>query len=245
MNPAEEAALLARLDALDRKLDLVLAEVEEVRRFRREAEELKDDLARVGKDLFRTTAEELEGVAPFVQTGDFAALAKRVIRNVNSFNELLVQLESAREFLADATPLARQVFSDGLAKMDELDRKGYFAMARELQRALDNVVANFTVEDVRLLADNLAAILQTVRQLTQPQMLQAINNAVEVYQKIDFDTMEEYSLWRAFREANKPEMRRGLGFLIVFLRNLSAHTPAPRHLPAPRPASGPPPSPGL
>lgn len=244
MNPAEEAALLARLDALDRKLDLVLAEVEEVRRFRREAEELKDDLARVGKDLFRTTAEELEGVAPFVQTGDFAALAKRVIRNVNSFNELLVQLESAREFLADATPLARQVFSDGLAKMDELDRKGYFAMARELQRALDNVVANFTVEDVRLLADNLAAILQTVRQLTQPQMLQAINNAVEVYQKIDFDTMEEYSLWRAFREANKPEMRRGLGFLIVFLRNLSAHTPVPRHLPAPRPASGPPPSPG-
>lgn len=234
MNATEEAALLARLDVLDRKLDLVLAEVDEIRRFRREAEELKDDLARVGKDLFQTTAGELEGVAPFVQTGDFAALAKRVIRNVNSFNEILVQLESAREFLADATPLARQLFSDGLAKMDELDRKGYFAMTREIQRALDNVVANFTVEDVRLLADNLVAILHTVRQLTQPQMLQAINNAVEVYQKVDFGTMEEYSLWRAFREANKPEMRRGLGFLIVFLRNLSAHTPAMHSLPASR-----------
>ncbi|MFZ5495123.1 MAG: DUF1641 domain-containing protein [Verrucomicrobiota bacterium] len=239
MNTAAEAALLARLDALDRKLDLVLAEVEEMRRFRREAAELKDDLARVGKDLFRATAEELEGVAPFVQTGDFAALAKRLIRNVNSLNELLVQMESAREFLADAAPLARQVFSDGLAKMDELDRKGYFAMARELQRALDNVVTEFSVEDVRLLADNLTGILRTVKNLTQPDMLQAINNAVEIYKKVDFDSIEEFSLWKAFREANKPEMRRGLGFLIVFLRNLSAHPPGA--LPSssrPKPAGG-------
>jgi uncharacterized protein YjgD (DUF1641 family) len=233
MNPTAEVSLHQRLDALDQKLDRVLAEIDEVRRIRREVEELKEDLARVGKDLFQTAANELEGVAPFVNTGDFAALAKRLMRNVNSLNELLVQLESAREFLADATPLGRQWFSGCLAQLDALDRKGYFAMARELQRALDNVVANFTVEDVRLLADNLVTILQTVKNLTQPQMLHSINNAVEVYQKIDFNTMEEYSLWRAVREANKPEMRRGLGFLIVFLRNLSAHTPTPRALPAP------------
>ena len=62
-------------------------------------------------------------------------------------------------------------------RLDELDRKGCFAMARELQRAFDHVVASFTVEDVRLLGDNLVAILQTVKNLTQPEMLQAINNA--------------------------------------------------------------------
>lgn len=226
MAPTETAALAERLDALDRKLDRVLAEIDEVRRIRREVEELKDDLARVGKDLFQTAAGELEEVAPFVRTGDFAALLKRLIRNVNTMDELLVQLESAREFLTDAAPLGRQMFSDGLAKMDELDRKGYFAMARELQRGLDRVVANFTAEDVRLLGENLVTILQTVKNLTQPQMLQAINHAVEVYRTIDFDTIEEYSLWRAFREVNTPEMRRGLGFLIVFLRNLGLKTSA-------------------
>ncbi|MBI5768439.1 MAG: hypothetical protein HZA93_11635 [Verrucomicrobia bacterium] len=228
MNATDAPALAERLDALDRKLDLVLAEIEEVRRIRREVEELKEDLTRVGKDLFQTAVTELDQVAPFVDTGDFSALAKRLIRNVNTLNELLVQLESAREFIADATPLGRQLFSDGLAKMDELDRKGYFAMAREVQRAFDQVVANFTVEDVRLLGDNLVAILQTVKNLTQPEMLQAINNATEIYKKLDFDSMEEFTLWRAFKEVNKPEMRRGLGFLIVFLRNLSAHTPAVR-----------------
>lgn len=225
MNATDSPALAERLEALDRKLDLVLTEVEEIRRFRREMEELKEDLSRVGQDLFRTTVNELEEVAPFVNTGDFAALLKRVVRNVNTLNELLVQLEGARDLVQDATPLAREMFSDGLAKLDELDRKGYFAMARELQRALDNVVASFSVEDVRLLGDNLVAILQTVKNLTQPAMLQAINNAVSVYQKVDFDTVEEFSPWRAFREINKPEMRRGLGFMIVFLRNLSAHPP--------------------
>lgn len=233
MNPTEETSLHERLDALDQKLDRVLAEIDEVRRIRREVEELKEDLARVGKDLFQTTVNELEGVAPFVNTGDFTALARRLIRNVNSLNELLVQLESAREFLADATPLGRQWFSGCLAQLDALDRKGYFAIARELQRALDSVVAHFTVDDARLLADNLVPILQTVKSLTQPQMLQAIHQAVDVYQKIDFNTVEECSLWRAVRETNKPEMRRALGFGIVFLRNLSAHPPAPRALPAP------------
>lgn len=237
MNATDSPALAERLDALDRKLDLVLAEVEHVRRIRREVEELKDDLTRVGKDLFRTAVGEMEEVAPFVDTGDFAALTKRLLRNVNNLNELLVQLESARDLVHDATPLAREIFSDGLAKLDELDRKGYFAMARELQRALDNVVASFTVEDVRLLGDNLVAILQTVKNLTQPEMLQAINNATEIYKKLDFDSMEEFTLWRAFKEVNKPEMRRGLGFLIVFLRNLSAHPPSPKPAAAPAPAA--------
>jgi uncharacterized protein YjgD (DUF1641 family) len=99
-------------------------------------------------------------------------------------------------------------------------------MARELRLALDNVVGEFTVEDVHLLANNLVAILQTVKNLTQPEVLQSINNAVEIYKKIDFDSVEEYTFWKAFREVNKPEMRRGLGFLIKFLRNLSAHSTA-------------------
>jgi uncharacterized protein YjgD (DUF1641 family) len=232
MNTTDHTALAERLDSLDRKLDRVLEEVEEVRRFRREIDELKDDLTRIGRDVMSSTVSELEDVAPFVRTGDFTDLAKRLVRNTNTLNDVLVQLESARDFLKDATPLARQLMSDSLEQLDRMDRKGYFAMGRELTRALDNVVSEFTVEDVRLLADNLTVILRTAKNLTQPDMLNAINNAVEIYKKVDFNSIEEFSPWKAFREINKPEMRRGLGFMIVFLRNLSAHPPV---TPAPRP----------
>ncbi len=225
MNAPEATAnpLDARLDALDAKLDRVLLEIDEVRRLRRGMEELQDDLTRVARDLLATTINELEDVAPFVRTGDFTDLLKRLLRNTNTLNELLVQLESARALVEDAAPLARHLFHDGLEQLDSLERRGYFDKGRELARALDNVVAEFSVEEVRQLADNATTILHTVKNLTQPDMLEAVDNAVEIYGKIDFNTVEEYSPFKAFREINKPEMRRGIGFLIVFLRNLSAH----------------------
>lgn len=226
-------SLDVRLDALDAKLDRVLVEVDEVRRLRRGMEELQDDLTRVARDLLATTVNELEDVAPFVRTGDFTDLLKRLLRNTNTLNELLVQLESARALVEDATPLARHLFHDGLEQLDSLERRGYFDKGRELMRALDNVVAEFSVEDVHQLADNATTILHTVKNLTQPEMLEAVDNAVEIYRKIDFNTIEEYSPFKAFREINKPEMRRGLGFMIVFLRNLSAHQPRDSTAPTP------------
>ena len=229
MNATTELTPLdTKLDALDAKLDRVLEEVDELRRLRREVEELKDDLSRVAKDLLSTTVRELEDVAPFVQTGDFADLAKRILRNTNTLTDMLVQFEGARDFIKDATPLARALMNDSLGFLDDLDRKGYFDKGREMIRALDNVVAEFSVEDVGLLANNATTILHTIKNLTQPEMLEAVDNALEIYRKIDFNTIEEYSPFKAFREINKPEMRRGLGFMIVFLRNLSAHQLPPR-----------------
>jgi uncharacterized protein YjgD (DUF1641 family) len=199
-----------------------------------------------------TVAAELEDVAPHVRPDDIAVLLKQILRNMNNLNAALTHLQGAGELVQEATPIARQLLNDAITRLDEMDRKGYFAMGRELTRALDNVVSEFTVEDVRLLADNLTVILHTVKNLTQPDMLQAINNAVEIYKKVDFNSIEEFSLWRSFREINKPEnsieefslwrsfreinkpeMRRGLGFLIVFLRNLSAHPPGAPVRPAP------------
>ena len=227
MNATAPTALESRLDALDAKLDQVLTEIDEVRRLRRGMEELQDDLTRVARDVLATTINELEDVAPFVRTGDFSNLLKRLLRNTNTINELMVQLESSRAFLADATPLAQNLFHDTLEQLDGLEQRGYFDKGRELARAIDNVVQEFSVEEVRQLADNATTILHTVKNLTQPDMLAAVDNAVEIYSKIDFNTIEEYSPFKAFREINKPEMRRGLGFMIVFLRNLSAHQPRP------------------
>jgi len=231
MNATAPTALESRLDALDAKLDQVLLEIDEVRRLRRGMEELQDDLTRVARDVLATTINELEDVAPFVRTGDFTDLLKRLLRNTNTINELLVQLESSRAFLADATPLARSLFHDMLEQLDGLEQRGYFDKGRELARAIDNVVQEFSVEEVHQLANNATTILHTIKKLTQPDMLAAVDNALEIYAKIDFATIEEYSPFKAFREINKPEMRRGLGFMIVFLRNLSAHQARENPLP--------------
>jgi uncharacterized protein YjgD (DUF1641 family) len=86
---------------------------------------------------------------------------------------------------------------------------------------MDNIVTHFSKEDVRALADNVVVMLETVKSLTQPDMLKAINNAVTIYKNLDMEEVEEYSMFKALRELRKPEMRRGIGFMITFLKRLS------------------------
>jgi uncharacterized protein YjgD (DUF1641 family) len=86
---------------------------------------------------------------------------------------------------------------------------------------MDNIISSYPPEDVRALADNVVTILDTVKNITQPDMLNAINNAVSIFKNLDTDNIQEYSLWKVFREMNTPEMKRGLGFIMTFMKNLS------------------------
>jgi uncharacterized protein YjgD (DUF1641 family) len=63
--------------------------------------------------------------------------------------------------------------------------------------------------------------MDTLKNITQPEMLQAMNNAVNVFQKLEVDNIPEYSIWKAMKEMRTPEMKKGIGFMISFLKNLS------------------------
>mgnify|MGYP001546049551 CR=1 FL=1 len=52
-------------------------------------------------------------------------------------------------------------------------------------------------------------------------MLTAINNAVSIYQNLDPKDTPEYSIWKVMRELNTPEMKRGIGFVITFLKKIT------------------------
>jgi hypothetical protein len=135
-----EQFLQDQIDAMNRKLDLILQEIELQQRHRREIEDLKDDLMRVGKDVYQSAVVELEDVHDYLQTGDILYLGKKLLRNVTTLTRMFEQLESMRDFLQDAAPLARESFIDFMHTLDEFDRKGYFAFMRELGRVADKVV---------------------------------------------------------------------------------------------------------
>jgi len=217
----EDKTMQTQMDELNRKLDLVLDEIELQKKHRREMDDLKDDLMRVGTDLYSTAVTELEEVHDHLQTGDILHLGKKLLRNVNTMNKMFDQLESAKDFLEDASPLVRESIIDFMSKMDEFDRKGYFQFFNELQNVMDNVVTSFTVEDVKALGDNVVTILNTVKSLTQPDMLHSINNAVKVYNKLDIEIEENVSYFQLFKRMSTPEMRNGIAFGIKFLKSLA------------------------
>lgn len=211
-----------QIDEINYKLNIILEEIELQRQHRRMMEDLKDDLYRVGKDLYQTAIVELEEVHDHLNTGDILHLGKKLLRNVNNLSRAFDQMESVRDFARDISPLVRESILDLMKKLDEFDRKGYFQFAKEMRKALDNVVTNYSAEDVKLLGDNIVTILDTVKNLTQPDMLQAINNAVAVYKNIDVKVDEKVSLISLMKELNSPEVRRGLAVGLKFLKNLAA-----------------------
>jgi len=228
-SPEPEDRIAEQLALIQAKLNTIAGELAVIRRQREEMEDLKEDLTRIAKDLFNSAVEELEDVAPFVKTGDFLFLTKKLIRNTNNLTRIMERLESAADFLEDARPIAKELFQDALMKLQMLDEKGYFEYLRESTKIADNVVAHFSVDDLRMLAENVVAILETIKTITQPEMLDTLNNAVSVYKNLNIADPPRYSLWRAFREMNDPAMQRSLGMFITLMKNLNQQSIPEQH----------------
>ncbi len=156
-------AIEARLRTLEEHIVFIREEMVRARARRIEAQELKDDLARIAKDAFDSAVVELEEVAPFVETGDFLYLAKKILRNVKNLSRLFERLEGAVGFFEDFKPLGKEIFGDVLAGLDEMEKKGYFALLSGMTELMDAFAVHFTPERLRLLAGmvpDLAALVE-------------------------------------------------------------------------------------
>jgi uncharacterized protein YjgD (DUF1641 family) len=211
----------AQIDAINLKLDLILEEVRAQKEMRESILDLADDASIIGKDIFKNTVIQLDKAGVELDTEAIAGIGLKLIRNVGNINDFLDTLESVNDFLKDVSPIIHQVGLDAIEKLNYLEQRGYIDFFRELSKALDNIVTHFSVEDVKSLSDNVVIILETVKNLTQPDMLKAVNNALAIYKNLDMENIEEYSLFKAMMQFRKPEMRRGIGFMITFLKRLN------------------------
>jgi uncharacterized protein YjgD (DUF1641 family) len=213
-----------QIDEINGKLDVILEEIEHQRRHRREMDDLKDDLTRVGKDLYLSAVDELEEVHDHINTGDMLHLGKKVLRNVNNITKMFEQLESITDFLHDATPLTREYILDFMKKMDEFDRKGYIEFLKESAKIVDKVVTEFPVQELKKFEDNIIVLMNTLKNLTQPEIFESINNAAVAFKKFDFESSKDVSLFKLLREVNTPEMKKSLALGIQILKSLSKKT---------------------
>jgi len=213
-----------QINDINRKLDIVLDEIVAQRETRQSIEDLTADLTIISKDVFASAVAELDNAGVEVDGEAVKQLALKLIRNVDTLTDLFDMLESGKDLLADLTPIIQQVGLDGMHFMHDIEQKGYFDFLRQSMKIMDNIVTHFTTDDLQLLADNIVTILETVKSLTQPEMLKTINNSLTIYKSIQIRDIEEYSIFKALREMNSKEMRTGIGFMMTFLKNISKET---------------------
>ena len=210
-----------RIDALDRKMDLILAQLQAQNQRSEVVDDLVSDLNIIGKDIYHSTVEELENRQLKVDQAELVELMMLVVRNIDNFKAMINGMEMAVDLGKEMGPIANEMIIDGTKKMHELDQKGYFSFIKEVGPILDNIVTGFSPSEVKELAENIVSILKLIKEMTQPEVLTTVQNAVKAFNSMETESVPSYSVWKLMREMNSPEMQKALGFGITFMKNVS------------------------
>lgn len=226
MTTLSPSTLEQKIDQLTAQLQFVEAELREQRVRRSQWDDLREDLAPLTMEAMSIASRELEEIQEFTQADDLLRLVKRLLRNVRNIEQTLERLESAMDLVEDVGPLSREAFATALQLLDDADRRGYFAFARASLGVVDQVVANFTEDDVVQLGDNIVLILETVKEMTQPEIMAVLYRMIEAMQRqqaaMQVEPDEPPSTWQLLRRMRQPEVRRGLGRALNTLSAVSS-----------------------
>jgi uncharacterized protein YjgD (DUF1641 family) len=213
---------------LNQKLDVLTAQVayltdqaEIAERQRADRAELMRDLTPIANEAFRLSVEQLEEIQEYIDLSDLLRLLKRLARNGRNFEKMLDQLESLMDLVETLGPLANEAFGKAVTELTEMERKGYFTFARGGMHIVDNVVTSFTEEDVNHLGDNVVLILNTVKDMTQPEIMNFVRDTLLVAEQ-EIDKPVDTSYLGLMRMMRDPEVRRGLALTMRVLHVVGA-----------------------
>ena len=191
-------ALHAKLDRLVEQVDFLSREMEELRQQRELWTDLGRDLAPVMESLYLMAVEQLEELSPYVQLEDLWRLLLRFLRSARLLDQLLQELETLHDLLHDLGPVVHDASLLAINKLDEMEKKGYFALLKELAQTLDALVTHIRPEDLQRLRAALLSVLEQARQgQEQPP-----------------------STWRLLQMMRDPDVRRGLALGLHLLKAL-------------------------
>ncbi len=199
------------------KLDYLTQQYEERLRRQDELNELKQDLVPIANHMIKLSIDELAEIGTDFQAEDLLFLIKRLLRDTHLLVGLLDRLESIVELADETSRIGQQVFNQAVFSLDRLEREGYFTFAQGGWRIVERIVNEFSEEDIDALGENIVTILTTVRNLTQPEIMNLTNNALQAIQD-EPDTGEDVSMWALLRDLNDPKVRKGMARLMNMLK---------------------------
>jgi len=208
-----------KVDALTAQVAFLAEEARLEKRRRQEWDELKNDLTPVVTEVYNLSVQQLEEVESYVQFEDLIRLIKRLIRNTRNLEQMLDQIESLADLSKEVAPLSRDIFVMAMTQLDEMERKGYFAFLKGGMDIMDEVVTNFSEEDVQQLGENVVLILRTLKEMTQPEIMQMLSTTALVMR--DEDVPESVSMFALVRQLNDPAVKRGLAKTLEVLKTFS------------------------
>lgn len=215
------AELEAKLDRLTEHVEFLAAHAREEAMRREMVSELISDMSPIAAQAMRTMTEELDTTD--LDMTKVIRLLKRFAESAEVLDATLAQLQSAHGLVEDIMPLTGDAFVKVTSSLADFERRGYFTFAKEGLGVLDRVVTTYDEDDIRALGDNIVVILDTVKQMTQPEVMTMLSRTVDSIEDVD---TEPASLFKLARQMRDPEIKRGLARLLGMLRTMGAENPS-------------------
>lgn len=210
-----------KIDALTNQVAFLTEQAQIAERQRNDRAELMRDLTPIANEAFRLSVEQLEEIQEYIELSDLLHFMKRVLRNGRNFEKMLNQLESLMDLIDTVGPLADEAFGKAVESLTEMEQKGYFTFAQGGMQIMDNVVSSFTEEDVNRFGDNVVLILNTVKDMTQPEIMNFVRNTLMVAEG-EIEKPVDISYTGLMRQMRDPEVRRGLALTMRVLHVVGA-----------------------
>jgi uncharacterized protein YjgD (DUF1641 family) len=219
-----ENLIQQQINDINRKLDLLLDEVTIQRQNREAVNDLIDDAAVIGRDVFRNLVVQLDDAGIEIDGEVVRSMIFKLIRNIENLSTVIETLESLNDLIRDLTPIIRQAGLDGIKMFHDLEQKGYFELLRQLAISLENLMSRYSREELGRLSENLVPVADTLISIADPGVLNKINMVTTTLRDMDSIEIRQYSIWKMIRELNKPEVKKSLGFIMAFLSKINENS---------------------
>lgn len=149
---------------------------------------------------------------------DLEHISKRLDALTTQVAYLVERQRQREDLVAELTPVAKVAMTAAIERLDKLDKDGTIAFVRELGAVGQRVVDNFSAADVHQLGDAVVSILETVRSLTQPDVMRVAADAGDAIHNAD--KTEPLGLFGMVRATKDHDVQRGMAVMMEVLRRV-------------------------
>lgn len=188
-----EIAIQNQINELNNKVDTLLEYIIAQNKKNQAIDDFIDDAYKVGIDLFKTSAVELDNNGVEVDMDEVKILIFKLLKNIQTFNTLMNMLESMVDLVKDATPIAREMIIDLTYQLDKLEKNG-------------------TIESLKTITIN----------LTNPDLLQSLAKISSAITSVKPDEkLDNISMFKLMKSLNNREVKSSLSYLIRILQEIN------------------------
>jgi tRNA 2-thiouridine synthesizing protein E len=135
---------------------------------------------------------------------------------------LVEQQKKRQELYDELSPILREVLGAATEKLDAVEKRGWLQFAGALGEVATRILDHYSADDVRALGGAIVAILDTVRAMTQPEVLAIVGEAGAALQHAD--EAQPIGMLGMMRASRDGDVQKGMAVLMELLRHVGRAT---------------------